>query len=123
MFDVALNALAPRGRLVVIGQMSQYAGGWATPSSHPGLAEKLLWRSASVVGFFLPLHARHFERHTQRLCALLASGQLQSCVDPTPFVGLASAADAVEHLQGGKSIGKVVLQVAKMLPPNPDAKM
>lgn len=116
MFDIALAALAPRGRLVVIGAVSQYAGGWAAPSSHPGLTEKLLWRSAACVGFFLPLQARHFRRHMARLVAMHAAGTLRVALDPRPFRGLAQAADALEHLHSGKSLGKVVLQVPATLP-------
>ena len=116
MFDTALASLAPRGRLVVIGAVSQYAAGWAAPSSHPGLTEKLLWRSAACVGFFLPLHARHFRRHMARLVAMHAAGTLRVALDPRPFRGLAQAADAVEHLHSGKSLGKVLLQVPQQLP-------
>ncbi len=38
--------------------------------------------------------------------------------DPRVFVGVEAASDAVEHLQGGASVGKVVLQVAGQLPPH-----
>jgi hypothetical protein len=116
MFDAALGALAPRGRLVVIGAISAYASGWDTPSSHPGLTEKLLWKSASCTGFFLPLHARHFRRHLARLVALRAAGKLHVALDPARFVGLERAPDAVEHLHSGRSLGKVVLQVPSELP-------
>jgi NADPH-dependent curcumin reductase CurA len=42
MFRAAVDGLADRGRLVVIGMMGAYSEGWP-PSNHPGLAEKLLW--------------------------------------------------------------------------------
>ncbi len=116
MFDAALGALAPRGRLVVIGAISAYASGWDTPSVHAGLTEKLLWKSASCTGFFLPLHARHFRRHLARLVALRQAGKLQVALDPARFVGLERAADAVEHLHSGRSLGKVVLQIPRDLP-------
>lgn len=48
MFATSVNALAPGGRLVIIGMMSSYAEGWPM-SQHPGLPEKLLWKSASLV--------------------------------------------------------------------------
>ena len=48
MFKAALDGLADRGRLIVIGMMGAYAEGWPL-STHPGMAEKLLWKSASVV--------------------------------------------------------------------------
>ena len=49
MFGIAVNALANKGRLIVIGMMSQYADGWQV-ATHPGLPEKLLKKSASVSG-------------------------------------------------------------------------
>lgn len=117
-FAAAVDALAPGGRVIVIGMMSQYTAGgdgaedaW-TPSNHPGLPEKLLWKSGACVGFFLPHYARHFRRHLSALSRLLATGRLRVEIDPTPFVGLESTARAVAHLQGGRSIGKVVVDVA-----------
>lgn len=36
MFATCVDALASKGRLIIIGMMSQYGSGWA-PSSYPGL--------------------------------------------------------------------------------------
>jgi hypothetical protein len=36
MFATCVDALASKGKLIIIGMMSQYSSGWA-PSSHPGL--------------------------------------------------------------------------------------
>lgn len=54
MFKVAVDALAQRGRLLVIGMMSQYGKGWPL-DDHPGLPEKLLKKSASLIGASRPL--------------------------------------------------------------------
>jgi NADPH-dependent curcumin reductase CurA len=116
MLEAAVDSLAVKGRLAVIGAMSRYASGWAVPAqAMPSslLADKLLWRSASVVGFFLPHYAGLFREHLARLCALHAAGQLSLSVDPSVFLGLDAAADAVEHLQSGRSLGKVVLRVCE----------
>lgn len=56
MFEAAAASLADRGTLIVIGMMGAYSSGWK-PSRHDGLAERLLWKSASVAGFFLLRHA------------------------------------------------------------------
>ena len=56
MFQLCVDALAPKGTLIVIGMMSAYGSGWQ-PSSYPGLTEKLLWKSATVAGFFLLRYA------------------------------------------------------------------
>jgi NADPH-dependent curcumin reductase CurA len=49
MFQVAADALANKGRLIVIGMMSQYGDGWQV-KQHPGLPEKLLKKSATIAG-------------------------------------------------------------------------
>lgn len=56
MFNICVDALAPKGTLIIIGMMSAYGDGWA-PSNTPGLPEKLLWKSATVAGFFLLRYA------------------------------------------------------------------
>ncbi len=122
MFDLAVNALATKGRVIVIGMMSQYGEGWPA-SEHRGLAEKLLWKSASVCGFFLLAYAHCYKRHLAQLAGLVQQGRLQVALDPRRFVGLGSVAEAVEHLHSGRSSGKVVVQIPQELPPLAGAKM
>lgn len=116
MFETCVDSLGTKGVLIVIGMMSQYKKGgdgldsW-TPSVNKGLPEKLLWKSAGVRGFFLPQYAKHFRRHLNGLFTLLKSGALKISIDPQPFIGLDSVTQAVNHLQGGASIGKVVVDV------------
>lgn len=38
---------------------------------------------------------------------------MQVAIDPVQFRGLESVPDAVDHLQAGKSLGKVVVTIAK----------
>ncbi|GLC40673.1 hypothetical protein PLESTB_000034100 [Pleodorina starrii] len=118
MFSTAVDALAPRGRLVIIGMMSSYGSGWA-PGSYPGLAEKLLWKSAAAVGFFLLRYAPLFRAHLSRLVAVWEAGKLRVAIDPRVFVGVQSVFDAVDHLHSGRSVGKVVVQIPDSLPPPP----
>ncbi len=103
-------------QVIVIGMMSQYGEGWPA-SQHAGLCEKLLWKSASVCGFFLLAYANLYRPHLARLAALLQQGRLVAAVDGRRFVGLGSVADAVEHLHSGRSSGKVVVQIPRELPP------
>ncbi|KAG1673072.1 hypothetical protein FOA52_013141 [Chlamydomonas sp. UWO 241] len=116
MFDAALANLADRGRLVVIGMMDSYSGGWPV-SSHPGTNERLLWKSASVTGFFLLRFASHFRSHLTRLLELVDSGKLKVSIDPSAFVGIDAVPNAVAHLYSGRSVGKVVVQLSGSLPP------
>ncbi|MQL84880.1 hypothetical protein Taro_017391 [Colocasia esculenta] len=112
MFDMCLNALATYGRLVVIGMISQYQGehGWK-PLNYTGLCEKILAKSQTVAGFFLPQYAHLWPQHMDRLFDLYSSGKLKVAVDPKEFLGLRSVADAVEYLHSGESHGKVVVCV------------
>lgn len=108
MFDTALRSLAVHGRLISIGYVSEYVEG-AERVTDVRVYHRLLAKSASVRGFFLPQFARHFREHMGRMMGLVASGELQVAIDPTEFRGLESVADAVEHLHSGQSQGKVVV--------------
>ncbi|KAK9805373.1 hypothetical protein WJX73_007858 [Symbiochloris irregularis] len=116
MLETCVRALAIKGRLIVIGMVSQYASGWEV-SQLRGLPEQLLGKSASVTGFFLPQYFRRMRAHLPRLVEAWGSGRLQVSLDPRKFVGLESVPDAVDHLHSGKSMGKVVVQLAPQLPP------
>lgn len=110
MFDLCLNALAPFGRLIVIGMISQYQGehGWK-PLNYTGLCEKILAKSQTVAGFFLVQYSHLWQEHLDKLFDLFSSGKLKVAVDPKKFIGLSSVADAVEYLHSGASLGKVVV--------------
>ncbi|KAE8669680.1 Detected protein of unknown function [Hibiscus syriacus] len=112
MFDLCINALAIRGRLIVIGMISQlqYQGkhGWM-PFNYPGLVEKLLAKSQTVAGFVLFQYSHFWKQHLIRLFHLYSSRKLKVEVDPKKILGLDTVTDAVEHLHSGKSTGKVVV--------------
>ncbi|GAB2222511.1 hypothetical protein Droror1_Dr00016627 [Drosera rotundifolia] len=110
MFDLCLNALAIHGWLIVIGMISQYQSenGW-TPRNYPGLCEKLLTKSQTLMGFFLLQYSRLWQQHLDKLFHLFSLGKLKVNVDAKSFVGLHSIVDAVEYLHSGKSKGKVVV--------------
>lgn len=46
-----------------------------------------------------------------------AAGRLRVALDPRRFVGVESVFDAVDWLQAGGSVGKVVVQLPQQLPP------
>ena len=109
LFDTCVDALARYGRLLSIGFISEYIEG-VEAVTHPRIYAKLLPKSASVRGFFLPHYAEHFEEHMQRLMKLQKSGALKVAIDETVFEGLDSVVDAVEYLHSGQSHGKVVVR-------------
>lgn len=71
------------------GMMSQYSSGWQ-PSVNKGLPEMLLWKSATVRGFFLPHHTRHYKRHLAALTNQWLQGRLHVSLDPSRFMCAAS---------------------------------
>ena len=78
----------------------------------PGAPRETVVEERGVRGV-LPAALRETLSETPRgAFAVTRRGRLRVEIDPTPFVGLESTARAVAHLQGGKSIGKVVVDVA-----------
>ncbi|KDD71391.1 hypothetical protein H632_c5134p0, partial [Helicosporidium sp. ATCC 50920] len=104
-FDLCLKAMAPGGTLLVVGAMSQYRGDWKA-APHAGLPDRLLTRSGTVKGFFLPHHRHEFGVHFRRLVHAWQRGDLEVLVDERVEVGLEHCGRAVDRLQSGRSVGK-----------------
>jgi NADPH-dependent curcumin reductase CurA len=116
MFQTALDHLATKGRLVVIGSMSGYHDGssWSEAQTFAQpIGSTLLSKSASVRGFFLPHYQKLVPEHLDKLVALVDDGKLVSAVDPRRFHGIDRVPDAVEHLLSGQTFGKVVVHLDK----------
>jgi NADPH-dependent curcumin reductase CurA len=109
MFDVCVDHLAIRGRLVVIGYISEYL---STPEevTSSRIYFKLLGKSASIRSMFLLHYIKQVPEHLAKLLELYHERKLVAAVDPTPFVGVEQVADAVEYLHSGQSSGKVVVR-------------
>jgi NADPH-dependent curcumin reductase CurA len=108
VFDAFVDHLALRGRLVISGHTSDFDRP-EEPVPQPRIYRKLYWKSASVRGFQNPAFPEHFDAAAAEILALYYAGRLQVLVDPTPFRGLESVADAEEHLLAGHNTGKVVV--------------
>jgi len=108
MFEQVVKNIAVGGKVIVIGMIGEYTKGWPR-SKHEGINEMLLFKSASVEGFFLLHFARKFKQHLRKLTHLSRSGQLKIALDPVPFAGIGAVVPAVEHLHSGKSQGKVIV--------------
>lgn len=109
LFDTCVDALARYGRLLSIGYVSEYKTG-AKKVSSERIYTKLLPKSASIRGFFLPHYAESFAEHMTRLMKLVQSGALHVSIDETVFEGIDAIPDAVEYLHTGESRGKVVVK-------------
>ena len=51
----------------------------------PGLPEMLLWKSATLVGFFLLHYAPLYRKHLQKLVSSWQSGKLHVSMDAQQF--------------------------------------
>ena len=95
VFEAAVNNLAVKGKLIVIGAMSGYTDGsaWAGmggkggKSSRP-VATKLLAKSASLRGFFLNHYAKQWGPHMKLLLGHIGAEKISPLIDPSKFVGL-----------------------------------
>lgn len=109
MFDTAVNALAVRGRLLVIGSISEYETG-PQKVNQIRVSYRLINKSASVRGFWLMHFFRHTAEHMQKLLGLVGEGKLSLSVDDTVFHGVEGGLDALDYMYAGKNIGKVVVE-------------
>jgi len=109
VFDTCLENLAIRGRLVVVGFISEY-GKNLEEVTQPRIYHQLFWKAASVRGFLMPLYQEYAAEARDRLLNLFYSGKLKVTVDPTQFNGIESISTAVNYLLGGQNCGKVVVR-------------
>ena len=110
VFDAFLENLAQRGRLIVSGHTSDFDQPIENVP-HPRIYRKLYWKSASVRAFQNQAFPEYQAAATEQMLQLYYAGKLKPQVDPTPFVGLAAVADAVEHMLAGRNSGKVVIRI------------
>lgn len=109
LFDTCVDALARHGRLLSIGYVSEYRDGPEEVASER-IYTSLIAKSASIRGFSLPHFAEHFRSHMHKLLRQHRSEGLDIYVDDTVFEGVTAVPDAVEYLQSGQSMGKVVVR-------------
>ncbi|XP_036740190.1 prostaglandin reductase 3 isoform X2 [Manis pentadactyla] len=126
MFDLAVDALAIKGRLMVIGFVSGYQTPTGLPPVKAGtLPAKLLKKSASVLGFFVNHYLSEYQAAMDHLIQMYADGELVCEVDlgdlsaEGRFTGLESVFRAVDYMYMGKNTGKIVVE----LPPSVNSKL
>lgn len=116
MFTTCANNLSTKGRVIIIGVVSTYKDDYVAPSI-PMPTLKLLFKSVSIRGFYLPNFIPHCPEHLTKLIDLVSDGSLHSIVDngatssTGPFVGLEAITNAVEYLHSRKSRGKVYVEL------------
>eukprot|EP01112_Ceratiomyxa_fruticulosa_P005624 TRINITY_DN1635_c0_g1_i2.p1 TRINITY_DN1635_c0_g1~~TRINITY_DN1635_c0_g1_i2.p1 ORF type:complete len:363 (+),score=54.38 TRINITY_DN1635_c0_g1_i2:133-1221(+) len=120
LYEACLNNLAVKGKLIVIGTVSNYKDGSAfankqgksEKASRP-LPMKLLGKSASISGFLVTHYRKLFKTHFSFLIKLYSEGKLKGILDDKKFVGLESVPNAIDYLYSGKNVGKVYVDLTK----------
>uniref|UniRef100_A0A8C6WHV8 15-oxoprostaglandin 13-reductase n=1 Tax=Neogobius melanostomus TaxID=47308 RepID=A0A8C6WHV8_9GOBI len=103
ILDVAVNCLAQKGRLIVIGFISGYQSASGIPA---------------FKGATLPVKLLDYGEAMGKMMRMLAKGELACEVDcgdmaeEGRFSGLESVFRAVDYMYAGKNLGKVVVEVA-----------
>ncbi|WP_375511343.1 zinc-binding dehydrogenase [uncultured Nostoc sp.] len=109
VFDICVDNLAVRGRLVVVGFISEYAKN-PQQITQPRIYHQLFWKAASIRGFLMPHYKEYIPEARDRLLNLFYTGKLKVAVDQTQFKGIDSISNAVEYLLSGHNCGKVVVR-------------
>lgn len=122
MLHTALEALAPKGRLLQVGYISEYPHNPKAAeqaSMHTEDSASLFWKAGTrqrgeqtIFGNAWPKDYSTLADCKEKVLALHAQGKLVSIVDSAEhFVGLGMVSDAIEYMLSGKSIGKVVVRI------------
>ncbi|KAI9488170.1 zinc-binding alcohol dehydrogenase domain-containing protein 2-like protein [Zychaea mexicana] len=107
-FTTCLNSLAVKGRLIVIGMVSTYSGASGMQGDKVDTL-KLLGKSRTVAGFFVPDYLHLYPSHMQKLVKLFQEGKLKVEIDSAGLDGIEHVVDGVEYLHSGNNKGKVVI--------------
>jgi len=110
LFDIFVDNLAIRGRLVISGYTSEVGKPLQMVSAGRPWT-KLYFKSASIRGFINPHFQEFWPDAAERLLTSYYNGALTVLVDPTPFTGLEAIPDAVAYLMAGRNRGKVVIKL------------
>ncbi|MEH1828500.1 MAG: zinc-binding dehydrogenase [Nostoc sp.] len=109
VFDTCVENLAVRGRLVVVGFISEYANN-VEQITQSRIYHQLCWKATSVRGFLMAHYKEYMPEASDRLLNLYYTGKLKVAVDPTQFQGMESIPNAVQYLLSGQNCGKVVVR-------------
>ncbi|ORX62416.1 NAD(P)-binding protein [Hesseltinella vesiculosa] len=111
-FNICLNSLADKGRLIVIGMAASYTSSDGMKGDDVNTI-KLLAKSRTVTGFFLPAYAEQQPKHLKKLIELLNAKKLEVELDVVGQGDITDVYAGVDHLQKGHNKGKVVVPLVK----------
>ena len=124
MFQTALEHLKPKGRLILVGYISEYphnnhAHVTAEAASHAWDLADIFWRQKilqvpgteqTISGKLYPSMSEAAEAR-QEVQERVEDGRLRAVVDRREFVGVDSVPDAVDYMLSGAALGKVVVRM------------
>jgi len=121
MLQTALDNLAPEGRLLQVGYISEYPHNpeSETESAKNELnAAELFWKSQTIKRGKQTIYGNAWPKDgsafgcKDRVLSLHADGKIRSIVDDTnEFIGLDSVTSAIDHMLSGQTVGKVVVKI------------
>lgn len=122
----AWDALAPGGRLMVVGYISEYPhneGGEPSSGAAPGPlppSAELFWGGKVVeadgkvaYGSVWPQNRQDTLEAKKELFDLHGSGRIEAWVDGQEFRGVESIPEAVDYMLKGRAVGKVVVELSQ----------
>ena len=121
MQALAWETLAPGGRLLSVGYISQYPHVQSGPieTFNPSLPrpDELFWKGQTVVedsktafGNVWPTDAAVRQQALEHACKLYTEGRVTPLIDDKQnFHGIESISDAIDYMLRGNAIGKVVV--------------
>lgn len=120
LFQTALEHLKPKGRLILVGYISEYPHNGAVESAHQFDLADIFWKQKvvevpdtqqTIYGKLYPSMDAAVEARRE-VEEMLEQGRIRAVIDPRPFVGVTQVVDAVEHMLSGKALGKVVVRIS-----------
>jgi NADPH-dependent curcumin reductase CurA len=110
LFDVLVENLAIRGRLVVSGYASDMGKiGLPEAVNRPRIYEQIYWKAAQIRCFQNALYSEFQDEASNRILDWYESGKLKVKLEHRQFKGIEAIFDAIDYQLSGQSIGKVVV--------------
>jgi NADPH-dependent curcumin reductase CurA len=112
LFDVLVENLAVRGRLVVSGYASDMGKvGLPATINRSRIYEQIYWKAAQIRCFQNALYSEFQDEASHRILDWYESGKLKVKLENRRFKGIEAIFDAIDYQLSGQSIGKVVVEL------------
>jgi NADPH-dependent curcumin reductase CurA len=112
LFDILVENLAVRGRLVVSGYASDMGKvGLPEAVSRPRVYEQIYWKAAQIRCFQNALYSEFQDEASRRILDWYESEKLKVKLENRQFKGIEAIFDAIDYQLSGQSIGKVVVEL------------